>query len=218
MVECDRNRKREFLMNKLIKFIEKQPRFILIAAGVTVALISMILFRDIVRYLIVRPVLFVIYWARIIYETLPQQWWWSLILVVFFFIAIRSLTRKKRSTVPASEQNHIQISPLEMWTDRFEKSTRGGYFKWYLAHEISKLALDVLASKERVPKETAAKHFTEGKFNLPVDVHEYMQTGLDARISFQITELEKRFYFLGRRSILNLETEEMIEFIERKVE
>ena len=218
MVECDRNRQREILMKNLVKFLQNQHRFVLVAAGVTVTVFSVFLFREIVHYLIIRPVLFAIYWSRIIYETLPQQWWWSLILVVFFFIAIRSLTRRKQSTSIVPDQNHIQRSPLEKWTDRFEKSARGGYFKWYLAHEISTLALDILANMERVPKETAAKLFAEGKFNLPADVHEYIKTGLDARISFQISELEKRFYFLGRRSILNLEAEDMIEFLEHKVE
>lgn len=205
-------------MKNLVALLEKQNRFILVAAGVIIAGAAVYLFQDIVRYIILRPILFVIYWARIIYETLPQQWWWSLILVVLFFIAIRSLTRRKQSTIHTPEQNHIQKSSLEQWTDRFDKSAKGGYFKWYLAHEISKLALDVLANQERVPKDSAAAYFTQGKFDLPVEVHEYMKTGLDARISFQITELEKRFYFLGRRSILKLEPEEMIKFLERKLE
>ena len=204
-------------MKTLLSFLDRQNKVLLIAAGISAAAILIFFFRDIVQLLILNPILYAIYWGGIIYQTLPQIWWWSIILVILFFIALRSLTRRKTISYDETEQSHIQKSPLEKWDERFSKAERGGYFKWFLAHELSLLALNLIADQEKVPTEEAYQYFTDGKFNLPPEIFEYMKTGLDARVSFQFTNMEKRFYFFGSRSILNIQPEEMIEFLENRL-
>lgn len=205
-------------MKTLSGFLDRQNKIILLVAGISAAAILVFFFRDIVQVLIINPFLYAFYWVRIIYKTLPQIWWWSILLVILFFISLRSLTRRKTSSSNETEQSNIRKSPLEKWDERFNKAERGGYFKWFLAHEISLLALNLIADQERIPTEEANQYFTEGKFNLPPDIYEYMKTGLDARISFQFTNMEKRLYFFGSRSVLNIKPEEMIEFLEDRLE
>ena len=205
-------------MKTLLGFLHRQNKVLLLIAGISSAAILVFFFRDIVQFLILNPILYVFYWVRIIYKTIPQIWWWSILLVILFFIALRSLTRKKPITNSESEQSHTRKSSLEKWDDHFNKAERGGYFNWFLAHKISLLALHLLADQERVSTEESLQHLTEGKFKLPPKIYEYMKTGLDARISFQFNNREKRFQFFGRRSILNIKPEVMIDFLEKRLE
>ncbi len=191
---------------------------VLIVLAVIAAGMLAILLQDVVQSLILTPIQYISWWIQIIYETLPQIFWWGVLIVFLLIIAVRSLTSVRLSRSRTIEKDRLGKSCLEVWTENIEKAEKGGYFKWYLAHKISMLTLDILADQERMTKDEAAAYLQGGKFNLPIDVRDYIKTGLDARISFQISELEKRFFILERKSPIKLTPEEMVEYIEQKLD
>lgn len=174
--------------------------------------------RDIVGRLILPIFLYATWLIRIVYETLPQAFWWIIVLFVLVIIAVKSLIRPTNPNNTLNLKSSQRQSRLELWLKWLEQADQGGYFGWYLAHELSLLTLDVLSSQERYSSDQLDRLIRAGLSNLPSELQNYIQTGLDHRMSFHFSSREPFSFFRGSSNKLKLQPEEIAEFLERRLE
>lgn len=205
-------------MNKIFKDLGNIRRHYLFIGFIIIAAVLALLLRDLVRSILVPPVLYAFWMARIVYQTLPQLFWWGLVMLILLLIAARSLTLRSNSTKSTESAHRTRESRLDMWTKWIDQTRKGGYFRWYLAHELGRLYLSVLASRERLTNDQALTRLVNKKTGLPPDVQAYVETGLDARQSFTFGDLGGKLPFRSKSSPLDLELEEIIEILESKLD
>ena len=203
-------------MNKIFKDLVNNQRHFLFIGFIIIAAILALLLRDLVRLVLVPPVLYVYWVARIIYGTLPQLFWWGALMLGLLFIAARSLAFRSNDTKSTESAHRARESRLELWANWIDQTNNGGYFRWYLAHELGRLYLSVLASRERLTKDQALTQLVNKKTDLPPEVQAYLETGLDARQSFTFGDLKGRLPFRSKSPPLDLEPEEIIKLLERE--
>jgi hypothetical protein len=205
-------------MSKIFKDLVNNQRHYLFIGFIIIAAVLALFLRDLVRLILVPPVLYVYWVVRIIYGTLPQLFWWGALMLGLLLIAARSLTFRSNDTKSTDPAHRARESRLEMWTKWLDQTRKGGYFRWYLAHELGRLYLSVLASRERLTNDQALTRLVNKKTGLPPDVQAYVETGLDARQSFTFGDLGGRLPFRSKSSPLDLEPEEIIEILESKLD
>ena len=153
-------------------------------------------------------------YIRIAYETLPQLLWWILLLLILLIIAVRSLFQRKNHSEENSQENRIPPSRLESWINTIEKSDRGGYFVWNLAHEISLLTITVYIDQDRLDQYTIATKIKTNQYDLTPEIQEYLLAGLDAQESFRSNQSVISTFFAGQKSALELDPEILINYLE----
>jgi len=203
-------------MKRVLSRISKlKIQYLLIILFVTAAVLSFLL-SDIVRSVILPPIFYLSWIARIIYETLPQLFWWSLFLLIFFIISVRSVIRIgwRRSSSAKSEK--LKYSRLEMWTKWVEQTNRGQYFKWNLANEISKLFIKLLASEERLSENEIMYRIEENQISIPQEIQTYLMTGLNPQQSLQVRRSIFFPFIKTRTKPLDLDIEQLLEFLEKR--
>jgi hypothetical protein len=177
-------------------------------------------------YLLLKPIqsfilptlLYYLWWGKIIYATLPQVLWWFIFLLILMLIAARNLIKLPKPTHKSNQAERVWESRLIYWSEVIKYSRKGGYFKWYLANELGQLTINVLAEQEKLSKSQIREYIISNKFNIPSDIHTYLQTGLDAQQSFQLTTSRLPFLSKEEPSDLDLDVEEVIKLLENKLD
>ena len=205
-------------MNRMLTDLVNSRKRTLIIGSIVVAAGLAFIMRDIVRSFILPPILYIIWILRIVHGTLPQIFWWGLFLFLLLIIAARSLTRRADPKLQNDIKNVERESRLEKWTRWIEQTKKVGYFRWFLAHELSILTIDVLTSQDRLTTEQVLSRLMQNKYDLPPDMLEYIQNGLDVRKSFTQGEFEKRLFVFKKSSPLDIDPETIIEFLEREID
>jgi len=157
------------------------------------------LLKDYVHRYILAPVLYTLRIERILYEAFPQPVWWGIFLFVLAVIAIRSLLRGYQSTsVDAGSLNEDRMSRARSWSRWIEMSYRGNYSKWLLARHLADLASNILVYQERQPLERIRARIMNSEADIPPDIQDYLQIGLNMPSFRHYSE------FLGDKSWLRL--------------
>ena len=190
--------------------------------GVIIVLIAVAVFAllmvDQVRSLILLPFLYVIWIARIVYESLPQIFWWMVALFILTIIASRSLIRKRSPKFEAGTGKRPRASRVDAWINIMENASKGGYFKWYQAYEISQLLIKVVSSQEDLENDLQNGGLVRYQDQLPPEILEYLEVGLDAQKSFNYTEPGLRIFSRQAGPQLKQEPDRLIEFMEEHLD
>jgi hypothetical protein len=154
---------------------------------------------------------------RLIYNALPQALWWGIFLLMLTVVAIRSLrlepSRPSR-TVRALEK---QTSRIGTWRQMVSGMKNGNYSRWLLAREIADLTISVIAHQQRVTRLQARQMLKNGEVDLPGDISEYIQLGLDSPSVRQYTDF-LAYMRSGRQSrTLDMDPEIIINYLEEKI-
>ena len=85
--------------------------------------------------------------AQNYFAMIPQEWLWSLAIAIVFAIAFLSLGTKRSRLFSALVRHHppaAQGRELAFWLKRIHD---GAYQRWYVAHHLAHLAIDILRAR-----------------------------------------------------------------------
>ena len=187
----------------------KRRRFLLIPAGLLVAIILAFFLRDIIRQAVVTPIAY-LWWAlNLVYAAVPQLVLWILLLAVIIFIAITSLLTLSSDGRTFEKPSRPAQGPVEILTGWISNSAgEGNYYKWLIANHLGKLARGMSVRFENRglpdrPEETEA-------------VRRYLKAGLDE--SFVDYPLPTLPFMRRKPTPFDLDVEQAVEFLESQME
>jgi hypothetical protein len=195
----------------------RDKRMILPALLLLVALLAFLI-QDFIRELFLYPLVY-LYWSlRLVYEGIPGVVWWGIVITLLILLALSSLSRKEKRARGAVEYGGHSLSRPQTWMHRLKKTKHGEYFKWQLAREVSQLALESLANKERLTLEQARESLAAGRLKLPPHIQAYLAAGALSNSFGHYSQIEANLRVPGTRSPIDLDPEDIVSFLESKLE
>lgn len=180
--------------------------------------------RDFVRDMFALPLSYILWFAGIIFETIPQIWFWTGLIVIALVIAMRSLDRERLAPPSApGKSSRPARGRIDVWAERVNMLLKGRYSRHRFGYFIGRLILDVLSHEERLSLRDLERRLEQGETDVPPIVRDYLFSHLrpahtEARPSF-LTRL-KRFLGLEKplTAHLNAELETIVKFLEDQLE
>lgn len=173
------------------------------------------IFRNFIREAIVMPVAYLLWSARLLFESLPQIVVWIALLLVAFVLAIGSLIPriKPRPRTPGDEAG--VRGQVETLARRIDLAKRGYYFRWHLAQRLSELAIDVLAQRQRASREQIRQQLLAGALDIPDGIRAYLNADLTiGSAAIAASSLRQRLRLRLPSSPLDLDPESVVSFLE----
>jgi len=192
--------------------------------GLPLAVMLALGLREFVRDALALPLSYMLWFASIIFQTIPQIWFWTGLIVIALIIALRSLDRERQPPPSAPGKSARPArGRIDVWAERADMLLKGRYSRHRFGYFIGKLILDVLSHEERLSFRDLERRLEQGETDVPPVVREYLFSRLkpayaEVRPNF-LTRL-KRFFGLEKSLAprLNAELETIVKFLEDQLE
>jgi hypothetical protein len=153
-----------------------EPWEYLVVVGLTllVTVLLVLTFRNVVREVIVIPLLYVLWMGRLLLRSVPQTLFWFAFVVVAFFLALGSLARGKRPLPQPHPVGRRFSGQVDVWAKWIRLMAAGGYTGWYFGQHVEKLIVAVLAYRERLSARETRRRIKAGDLEVPPEVQAYL--------------------------------------------
>ena len=186
-------------------------RLLLATLALLPVIVMAILVEGFVREIIVVPLLYVFWIARLFFASVPQFVFWLLFLVIALVVAGRSLA-KRQVISRRRERESWEQGRIEGWLRMIEQRRSGGYFKWRFSHRLGILLLQALAYQERIDLRQARRRFEDRSLAIPPAVRSFLRAGMTSYSP--MGETTRFFRWQRQSSPLDLDPEEAVQFLE----
>jgi hypothetical protein len=184
---------------------------------IPLSLLVAYLLMEVVRRYLLEPMIFAFRIERLIYEALPQALWWGLFIAVLVIIALRSMRLQPVSFTRKPPKPEQRPSRAQAWRRLVAGTSRGTYNRWLLAREIADLTVRVIAHQERISVGQARNRLKSGSIQVPPEIQEYVEMGLDAPSFRQYTDFLAYMRSSRGSAPLELDPEIIIAYLEDNV-
>ncbi len=193
---------------------------LLLALALLLTIPLVLTFRDLVRAVIVIPLLYIVWLGRLVYLSIPQPLLWAIFLALALFIMVRSLHARAQLQQPSRPAEPAHVGRITVWARRLDRMTRGDYFRWCVARDLGQLGLELLAYCERLsPGRHDVRREIE-KLEAPPEIHAFLRAGLLLPSSRPISLLSRLAPWWRPNapvSPLDLDPERVVQFLETQV-
>jgi len=175
--------------------------------------------------LIVVPLLYMFWVARLLYASIPQALLWGGFLAIAVLILWRSLIWRSPPE-PARDPDIAVHGRVSAWVRVLNESGRDDHMRWRLAQRLGQLGLETLACKERCAPQEVRHRLEEGSLDMPAELRAYLRAGT----AYYAPEIRMRrswwraIPFGGRAGIaqrarpLDLDPEQVIQYLEETLQ
>lgn len=174
-------------------------------------------FRDVIAQWFLVPLLYLVRIAEAVYHLFPQYLYWLALLLFAIFLAVNSLSRQTTISEKQKLEANEYLGRVGMWSHWFEQQEKGNYFGWIMAHNLAELTLDVLSHRYKLPRQELKHQIEKGEMDLPPDVLDYLQAGLDTRFFLRHPEPRLRLPFQKHRRIMDMNPQPLVNFLEKEM-
>ncbi len=188
-----------------------RKRLLLAGLALLPVVVMALVIDDFVREVIVIPLLYLFWIARLLFKSIPQLVLWAGFIIVALIMAGKSLSKRKPLLKPRSMEVE-QYGRVEDWARLIDRRDQGDYSKWRLAHRLGVLALETLAYQEELSMKQTRRHLESGKLDVPPQVWAFLRAGMTSYNPF--TMPKRRFQLGARATPLDLDPEQAIQFLE----
>ncbi len=181
------------------------PRLV-IAAIVLIILSTGLLFwgREVVREVVVIPLSYLFWGIGVLVRTTPQIFFWISALLIASMIAYHTLSGRKK----LAEAGPVALDDAPtgytsgravFWVNKVNllRAGQGGYAESNFYTAVTRLLVEMLAYRYRLPARTIEDQVRDGSLDIPPQVTHYMQTHL-----IRTERSPVGFWTLARRSLL----------------
>ncbi|HZB96945.1 MAG TPA: hypothetical protein VE268_13385 [Herpetosiphonaceae bacterium] len=187
-----------------------RKRFLLIGLLLLPVVLMAVVIQGFVRDVIVVPLFYVFWLLRLLFESISQVLLWGLFIVVVVIVAGRSLVKRvpRLQVRPAEDRRRGRV---EEWQRLIQQTNQGAFGKWRLANALEQLAVDVLASQERLEPREIRRRLENGTLELSPEVLAYLR----ARMPTASTQRQVRLRAQGTAADPDLER--VVQFLEERL-
>ncbi len=167
----------------------KEKRWLLILALILPIAVLVIFLRDFTRETIVIPLLYTLWFLRVVLRLIPQPILWAAVLAISMVIAARTLFRGQRLFRRNHSTDKTNPGRVEFWARRIELADYGEYSRNRLAQSLTDLTVDVLAFQNRQSVNQVRRDLEDEQLSIPPDMRVYLRTGLSPSLVEPVTLL-----------------------------
>ena len=154
-----------------------RKRWWLVGVVLLIAFPLMFLLRDFAREVLVLELLRVAWALGIVLDSLPQTPLWWLFIALVAFLSLRSLIGRIRLGRQKPETVEEHPGGVRLLASRIRRAGEGEYFRWNLARDLGRRALEVLAYKEQTSVAQLKKRLDKDSLDAPPEVESYIRSG-----------------------------------------
>jgi hypothetical protein len=191
-------------------------RFLPLGLILFLAILLTLVSHDFMREAMVRPLLYVLWVGRLIFESIPQIVIWAIFLFIALLVAGKSLLKKRSLSRQSQRPETIEPERIEAWLKLLHRANQEDYYKWQLAQRLQKLTLEALAQDEQLTIKQVRQHLVAGELGLPPEIQAYLEAGMTSFSHF--LGPQSRFRLRRQSSPLDLKPERVIRFLEEKLD
>ncbi len=183
-----------------------RARWLLVGGMVVVSVMAAFFLRRAVYDLIVVPLAYLWWLAKIFYSAIPQLVLWTALIVVLFLAILWNFmptAESSRRPAPKRKPAEGQVEALAVW---FLRARKGNYFKWQLANRLGRLAHRL--------NETSWQRSRRASRNEAVE--QYLEAGLN--YSFMDFPASNNRFRRAAPTPLDLNPGEVVDYLESQVE
>jgi hypothetical protein len=181
-------------------FTTANPRrlaiFVFLFVFFSIALVF--LARDLIHEMIVLPVAYLLFLARIFIDSTPQVFFWLAVLLISGWIAYRSLYRRRKRADYYTVGHAVTEEPrggqgrMSFWTTKVNVARRygGSYFGSGFHLALGRLLIEMLAHRYRMSIGQVEDRIRSRTLDLPPEVEEYLLSSIN-RTEFQGSRLQR---------------------------
>ena len=190
--------------------------FLIFLASLAALALIAFLIEDLVRQLVVIPLLY--FWRLfvVVLGLCPQAFYWALLVLVLLALSIGSILRTERETSLSSEPRTENPGPVARWDRWVRNLSRGNYFKAGFAQVSGRLILEALAQREQLADDQVKERLQAGQLDVPSDIRAYVIAGLTPRSYLFPPESNNRTR--REKTPLDLPVSRLVEFLEAKMD
>ena len=142
---------------------------------------------DIIRELIVLPLLYVFWIGRFLVQAIPQEILWSLFVALLALTLMISLLERRRLTSRLRFTTTAPKGRVESWAELLKQAERDPYFKWRLAQHLQKITLNTLAQQRGLSFKQIRQQLRQGQLeDLPPELETYFLASLRSLAQFPV--------------------------------
>lgn len=155
-------------------------RSVLIPLGLALllAILLMPILADVIREIVVIPLLYILWIGQFLIETLPQGAIWTLFVIFLLIVMLISLAGKQRRKIRRPLTTITNQERIEIWLYLIRQAERDGYFKWRLAQHLQRLTVDTIAHHTDQTSRQTRQQLKQGLLDMPPELQSYFQTSL----------------------------------------
>jgi hypothetical protein len=173
--------------------------------------------RGLMRENIVGPLMYLAWIGQLVFWSIPQAGIWAFFIFIALVIALKSLVKRQPppSKIPTPKTDRTKR--IGTWAKSIRQADEDFYYQWQLAQELQKLTVQALANLERVERSEIRRRLEQGTIaDMSPEILAYLKAGV---ASFAHSADKKTRFGLGKQtSPLNLDPEQVIQYLEDKIE
>jgi hypothetical protein len=183
-------------------------RYIPLLLSLLAGLVLFFLVDDFFLKVVVRPLLWVVWFLSLLLQSVPQDVLWLFFILAMFLFSVASFRKEKASGPLARQVPSRKLGTVERWARWFEFSRTSRYSRWRLAQQLKRFTRSLFSSSQH---EIAADL---SDLELPPEIRAYFNARQPSGVS-----LFSRFTQTTgeQRTGLDLDPEVIIQYLERQV-
>lgn len=156
----------------------RKTLWIWLAFSVGLAVVLTAVLREQVRAVIVEPLSYLIWYAQLILNTVPQPLFWAVMILGGIYLIGRAMLEGMPSTESFSEpQNDITgISRYRHWLWYMATFSKNRFASENLGRHLAHLIMDIIGYQEHLSQEEMEHKIREGTLNVPEEILEFLRT------------------------------------------
>ncbi len=194
----------------------KRKQLLALAGSVCAASLLAFILQDVVRQVVILPLAYAWWLLGLYYRSFPQLILWVMVVVFVLFILLGNLTAE--GTGKPREEPKPKSAPgaIENLALAIEKSRRGIYARWQVAHRLGKLARNLLIQRGDCANTQGMSPLTGRDWQPSKPVQNYLDVGLNG--SFADYPQPRWPFQRPKPTPLDLDVNEAVEFLESQME
>jgi len=187
-----------------------------LAGSVCVASLLAFALQDVIRQVVILPLAYAWWVLGLYYRSFPQLILWVAVVVFVLFILLGNLTAEGTSKPREEPKPKPAPGAIENLALAIEKSRRGIYARWQIAHRLGKTARDLLIQQGERANIKNMSPLTGRDWQPSQAVQNYLDVGLNG--SFADYPQPRWPFQRSKPTPLDLDVNEAVEFLESQME
>ena len=187
-----------------------RTRFLLIGLLLLPVVLMAVVIQGFVRDVIVVPLFYVFWLLRLLFESISQVLLWGVFIIVVVIVTGRSLVKRvpRLQVRPAEDRRRGRV---EEWLRLVRQTNQGAFGKWRLANALEQLAVDVLASQERLESREIRRRLENGTLEVSPEVLAYL------RARMPIASTQRHASLRVQATTVDHDLERVVQFLEEQL-
>lgn len=178
--------------------------------------------QDFIRDVIVIPLLFIIWFAKLLLKSISQSNLWAIFLLLPLVFFLKSLKRlsppsKKMEKTPGDVTGTVTI-----WVERLRNAEKGIHYDRSLKRQIGKLFFSILAYNTGKNPDQIRRGMESEDLEIPSAIQEYIKDDdgdlPPTRFRSELTSLCRALTRKRGDSLLKKDAEKVVKFLEELIE